>query len=140
MSFPCLSVSFRDPRKSHISRKLFDAPRNRSFASQYLKHIPYALVVEIVQGTFAIFLDLGFQLVDTAKLTLVAYAVQESNAKNVPIKIAVEIENVRFDRRFGFRLECRPYADVGDASAPRPVQKRCGRVHTELRHDAIVRF
>ncbi len=74
------------------------------------------------------------------EFSFITNAVQKTNAQNVAVKIAVEIENVAFNRRLFVIFKCRANTDIRDASAPHAFDQICGRVNAVFRNDAIMRF
>ena len=95
-------------------------------------------MAEIVQCATDVFLDLGFQLINSAELTLIADAVEKANAKHIAVEFLVEIENICFDRRLHVLLKRRPNADVRYAPPPCAADQRRGGVNAELRDHAVV--
>jgi hypothetical protein len=64
---------------------------------------------------------------------------EEANSENIAVEVAVEVENVAFDRGFEILAKSRPHADVGDASPPLAIDESRGRVDAELWDHAIMR-
>ena len=90
---------------------------SQTYISNYVQRILYAEPFEIVQGGERVLLDLIFKFVNAGEFSFVADAVQKTNTQNVAVEIAVEIENIAFNRRFGVAFKGRANADVCDASA-----------------------
>ena len=65
---------------------------------------------------------------------------QKSHTKHITVEIAVKIEYVTLDGRFGCVFKCRPDADVCYALSPSAVDQRGSSINAVTRDDAIVWF
>src|SRR5437762_10497597 len=65
---------------------------------------------------------------------------EKSDAKYIAIQLAVKIEDVRFDRRFGIDAERGSDANICNASPPNTVDQCGGCIGAVFRDDAIMRM
>src|SRR5262245_36036082 len=96
--------------------------------------------IEVANRPIPVARDLRAKLVYPGELLLAAQPAKDSHANRPSIEIVVEIDQVRFDFRFGVGAERRAFADVRHAAPPDAVDHGQRDVNAVGRQHAVLKF